>query len=97
MRETAVYNITDPNLPPSRKRLLQAHSEKGSWHRVSEEMDMNWRYVWNYAVHGKLPRDPAKRRKLLGRKTINEHMAHDRIADMPKPLLFLALEHRTEM
>ena len=97
MRASAIYDVNDPSLLPGQKRLLQAHFEKGSWHKVAEEIGMNWGYVWNFAIRGKLPRDPAKRRKLLGRKTINEHLASDRISEMPRELLTWALEHRTEM
>jgi len=97
VRATSVYDLNYEALPAPRKRLLDTHRELGSWHKVSRELKVNVSQVWNYGVNGKLPRDPVACKKLLGRKTINEHMAGDLIQDMPIPLLRWAFENRTEM
>lgn len=97
MRPSAIYNLNPAELIPARKRLLEAHSEIHSWHRLARGLRLNVRYVYDFAVHGRLPRNTAIRRKLLGRRTINEHLSQDRIQDMPAPLLRWALENREEM
>lgn len=96
MRPTSTYDINQVNILPGRKRLLEAHKKLGSWKKVADEIGMNFRYVWDFAVKGKLPRNPEKRKKLLGRKTINEHLAQDKISDMPTSLLAWAFENREE-
>lgn len=97
MRATATYDLLPADLIPARKRLLDEHYEMRSWHTVAKRLRINVRYVYNFAVRGYLPQNPKIRRKLIGRKTINEHLATDRIADMPEPLLSWALENRVEM
>ena len=97
MKASAVYDLQDPTLIPARRRLLDAHQGIQSWRKVARALNLNVRYVYNFAVHGRLPLNAAIRRKLLGRKTINEHLSTDRIQDMPAPLLAWALVNRTEM
>jgi len=97
MRPSANYDLNPAALNPARKRLLEAHSELRSWHRLARDMKLNVRYVYNFAVLGRLPRNTAIRRKLLGRRSINEHLAEDRIQDMPAPLLRWAIQNREEM
>ena len=97
MRATATYDLNIPDLIPARKRLLEAHYELRSWHKVAKVLRINVRYVYNFALHGYLPANPKVRRKLLGKKTINEHLSSDPISEMPTPLLGWALENRVEM
>jgi len=96
MRATATYDLNTPDLIPARKRLLEEHLEKGSWHKIARDLRLNVRYVYNFAVNGSLPRNRLIRRKLLGRRSINQHLAGDSIQDMPTPLLAWALENRKE-
>lgn len=96
MRPAVEYDIITVGLPPSRVRLLEAHSELHSWKAVAKKLGVNIRYVWDYAVKGKLSANPKIRKKLLGRKSINEHLSTDRIQDMPIPLLRWAMENRVE-
>lgn len=97
MRASAIYDINDPSILPGRKRLLDAHKKLGSWKKVAKKMKLNFRYVWEFGVNGKLPKNPVIRRKLLGRKSINEHLCCDRIQDMPPPLLSWAFINREEI
>jgi hypothetical protein len=99
VRATATYDLLSTDLIPARKRILEEHYEIGSWHKLSriKRYRMNWRYIYNFGVRGKLPKNPLLRRRLLGRKTINEHLAMDLISDMPTDLLALALEKREEI
>jgi DNA invertase Pin-like site-specific DNA recombinase len=97
LRATATYDLNTTDLIPARKRLLEAHQEFGSWHKLAKHLRINVGFVYKFAIHGNLPRSSAIRRKLLGRKTINEHLATDPIADMPTPLLAWALANREEM
>lgn len=97
MRAPAVYDLSILDLTPARKRLLEAHQEKQSWHKVAKGLRLNVRYVYNFAVRGSLPHNKAICRKLLGRRSINQHLAEDPIQDMPTPLLAWALENREEM
>jgi hypothetical protein len=57
------------------------------------------RYPRNFAVLGIVPQNPAIRRRLGIRsfRTINDHLAHDAIQDMPAPLLAWAFANRQEM
>jgi len=95
-RPTALYGIAEGDILPGRKRLLNSHKELGSWQAVADRMKLNWRYVWDFAVNGKLPRNPAIRKKLLGKKSINEHLSTDRIQDIPEELLNWAMENRID-
>jgi hypothetical protein len=97
MRATAKYDLNIEDFPPSRKRLFLAHQELGSWQAVADEIGLNWRYVWNYAIHGELPRNESIRRKLIGRKTIDEHLSGDKIREMPPPLLNWAFQNRQKI
>lgn len=96
MRATATYDLNPADLIPARKRHLEGHQEFKSWHKYSRHLRLNVGPVYRFAIYGILPRDPVIRRKLLGRKTINQHLAEDSIQDMPTPLLAWALEHREE-
>lgn len=93
---TTDYDINTIQNQPARRRLLDRHYDLKSWHRVAAELKINVRYVYNYAVKNKLPSNPRIRKILLGRRTINDHLANDRIQDMPRPLLLWALENREE-
>jgi hypothetical protein len=97
MRQTSHYDHLSTPLTPPRKRLLDAHDDLGSWHPVARALRMNVGPVYRFALYGKLPTNPKQRRKLLGRKTINEHLATDRISEMPTDLLAWALLNRVEM
>lgn len=97
MRATAVYGINIEDLIPARKRLMEAHLVNGSWHKVAKALKLNVRYVYDFALRGKLPRNRSIQRKLLGRRSINQHLAEDSIQDMPTPLLAWALENREEI
>lgn len=98
MRHTRKYDINTGRLHPARKRVLDEHSALGSWHKVAalKRYKMNWRYVWNYGVNGKLPVNPKYRRRLIGGTTNSEHMANDRLIDMPPHLLIIAIQYRKE-
>jgi hypothetical protein len=97
LRASAIYDLNPIELIPPRKRLLEAHQENHSWHKVAKALKLNVRYVYNFAIYGRIPRNKFVLRKLLGRKTINEHLASDRISDMPIDLLKWAFENRKEM
>jgi hypothetical protein len=96
MRHTARYDLNTGDLIPPRKRLLDMHNKLGSWHKVSKALRVNVASVYNFAIYGRLSGSPRTRRRLLGKKTINEHLAEDRIADMPSDLLAWALLNRKE-
>jgi hypothetical protein len=89
--------VNDLFMPPGRKRLLFAHNSGETWRSLAKRLRVNFRYVWEFAVEGKLPRNPVIRKKLLGRKSIDEHLDHDNIQDMPPPLLSWAFINREEI
>lgn len=91
------YDINPADINPARRRLLERHYDLGSWHRVAAEIGINVRYVYNFGVKNKLPSNPRIRKILIGRRTINDHLANDRIQDMPRPLLRYALLNRVDM
>lgn len=97
MRATGKYDVSQLNLNSPQKRLFNAHSKKGSWKAVGDELGINWRYVYDYVLYNKLSRNPVIRKKLLGKKSIDDHLFEDRIQDMPPPLLKWAFENRREM
>jgi molybdenum-dependent DNA-binding transcriptional regulator ModE len=97
MRATAKYDVSQGVRLPAQIRLLNAHSRLGSWKAVADGLGLNFRYVWDFAVNGKLPQNQIIRKKLLGKKSIGEHLAHDRIQDMPPPLLSWAFINREEI
>ena len=88
----------NPVLKPSQKRLYNQHDQLHSWEAVANLYGVNWRYVWQHAKTGKVFRNHTINRKLrIKTRTINDHMAHDNIQDMPTAILRLAFEHRVEM
>jgi len=97
MRAAPVFDISIGGVSDSRKRLISAHKRMGSWQELANEMKLNFRYVWDYAVNGRLPRNPAIRKKLLGKRSVDEHLAMDKIQEMPPPLLKWSVENRQEI
>jgi hypothetical protein len=102
MRVTPVSDITIVDLPLPRKRLLNEYSrliasgKKGGWRRLAERRHVNVKYVYRYAVLGKIPHNRVIRRRLGIRPCIND-MFKLPIQAMPPEILRWALEHREEM
>ena len=92
--------ITSSKLEKPRQRLFRKYRHLRSWHKLADILGVNVAYVYEYAVHGKEPGNP-EIRKALGiryhRRTINDHLAHDDLQDMPLPLLTWAFENREEI
>lgn len=96
-KHTTILDINHADIQPARQRLIDRYYQLGSWHRLAADLRINVRYVYNYAVKNKLPTNPKIKKILIGRRTINDHLSHDRIQDMPRPLLLWALENRIPM
>jgi hypothetical protein len=93
--------VTSSKLPRPRRRLISQYRHLKSWRKVADNFGVNHFYVHQYAVDGIEPANDeiAKRLGICRRhyRTINEHLAHDPIQDMPGPLLAYAIENREEM
>jgi hypothetical protein len=88
------------NLNKAQKRLVFQYRHLGSWRAVSRARNVNIYYVYRFVFHGEIPTN-YKIAAALGippkHKTINYHLSHDAIQDMPIPLLEWALLNREEL
>lgn len=102
MRATSLPDLNDLDLILPRRRLLdeyrrlQASGKKGGWRKLAARRKLNVRYVYRFAVHGKIPMNKTIQKKLGMRPSINE-MFNLPIQSMPPEILHYALEHREEM
>ena len=102
MRPTPVSDLIDLELPLPRKRLLNEYlristsGQKGGWRALADRRKINVKYVYSYAVHGKVPLTKAVQKKLGIRPSVND-MFRLPIQTMPIEILHYALEHREVM
>lgn len=95
-----IANDLEPISP--RRRLLDEYSaikasgQKGGWRAIANRRRVNVRYVYNLAVHGKIPQNKSIRKRLGFRPTLNDQFRKP-IQDMPPEILRFALEYREEM
>jgi hypothetical protein len=80
-RETAIkFGIVDPEGRPARSAVTLLLN---GYEPKLEETRQRWGL-------------PKKFRLPKPRRTINDHLAHDQLLDMPDPLLKYAIEHRED-
>jgi hypothetical protein len=70
------------------------------WHPLARFLGINVKYIYDYIMLGIEPENKEIRFKLgipkpKHYRTINDHMAHDDIKDLPPMLLYLALVYRS--
>jgi hypothetical protein len=101
MRPTPVSDLIDLELPLPRKRLLNeylqisASGHKGGWRKLAARRKLNVKYVYSYAVHGRVPLNKTIQKKLGIRPSVNDMFLLP-IQTMPIEILRYALEHREE-
>jgi hypothetical protein len=101
LRATTIPDLNDPALILPRRRLLDEYSllqvsgKKGGWRKLAARRRINVKYVYNFAIHGRLPTNKSLRKKLGMRPSIND-MFRLPIQAMPPEILAYALEHREE-
>jgi hypothetical protein len=98
VRPTATYDLNSEAFPPSRRMLLAEHASFGSWHRVALKRKVNWKYVFNYAIHGKVPKNKVVCKRLGIKPTVSlNKFLQKPISEMPTFVLSWAFEHRETM
>ena len=96
--------IDNPSrLQKPQQRLLRRYRHLKSWHKVAGVLGVNVSYVFQYVKYGIEPANDqiaaclGIRRKKRHARSINDHLAHDELMDMPADLLSYAIEHREVM
>jgi hypothetical protein len=67
MYATLIFDLYTRRLPIARKRLLDEYAglERGGWRELARRRGINFRYVYEFAIYGKLPQNRQIRKLLL--------------------------------
>jgi hypothetical protein len=91
--------IDTTNWEKPRQRLFRRYRHYRSWRVLARDLEVNVYYLYEYTIHGIRPSNPqiSKALGIHNHRTINDHLAHDPIQDLPIPLLEWSLLHREEL
>jgi hypothetical protein len=89
-----------------RKRLLKRHARGATWREIAGDIGLNVSYIFNFAVHGVEPTEPAVRVKLglkaecprcKRRVVLAPTRRWHRLSSLSREQVYYLFEHREEM
>ena len=97
MPKTSVYDLDIEALNPSRRRLYEEHTKLRSWLKVAQKRRVNFRYVYEYAINNKVPRNYIIWQRLGIKRTVTiNQLLKLPLQEMPTDILRLAFLKREE-